>query len=123
MPTPGPGTSGPMRSSDAMTKPPVALPTLQRNAIGLLLNKRDFTPAEVATLDYHRLERAPRIGRKGIENIRAWLRQYGLDLTLPVVERESPKELHRIKRVSQAIDILTRNGFVVLQESREKGSR
>lgn len=104
------------------TPTPVALPTLQRNAISLLLNKRDFTPGEVATLDYHRLERAPRIGKKGINNIRNWLRQYGLDLTIPKQAVLNPKEKQRRRKLADAIEILTRNGFVIQHEARGEGA-
>jgi hypothetical protein len=61
---------------------PDPLPTMQQNALCLLLGRRNFSPAEVAQIDYRRLEKAPRIGRKGILVIRAWLNRHGFDLTL-----------------------------------------
>ena len=39
--------------------PCALLPTRQRNALRLLLDKRIFTPEEIAALDYHVVERAP----------------------------------------------------------------
>jgi len=99
---------------------PKSLPTLQRNAIGLLLGKRDFTPAEVAKLDYQQLERAPRIGKKGIGNIRNWLKQHGLDLDVPAAPVVTQREQQKERKLAQAIDVLTRNGFVIMHEARTK---
>lgn len=108
-------------SEGSASAAPRSLPTLQRNAIGLLLNKRDFTPAEVAKLDYQQLERAPRIGKKGIGNIRNWLRQYGLDLDVPAAPVVSQREKQNRRKLALAVEVLTRNGFVVMHESRGKG--
>lgn len=113
--------AGRMRCADGgLVVKPTTLPTLQRNGIGLLLGKRDFTPAEVAKLDYQQLERAPRIGKKGISNIRSWLNQYGLDLDVPAAPVTTQREKQKNRKVAQAIDVLTRNGFVILHESRDK---
>lgn len=121
MPVHGQETSGLRPCSEGGTGvAPRSLPTLQRNAIGLLLNKRDFTPAEVAKLDYQQLERAPRIGKKGIGNIRNWLRQYGLDLDVPAAPVVSQREKQNRRKLALAVEVLTRNGFVVMHESRGK---
>lgn len=122
MPVHGQETSGLRPCSEGgASVAPRSLPTLQRNAIGLLLNKRDFTPAEVAKLDYQQLERAPRIGKKGIGNIRNWLRQYGLDLEVPAAPVVSQREKQNRRKLALAVEVLTRNGFVVMHESRSKG--
>lgn len=87
------------------------LPTMQCNALRILLGKRDFAPDEVALLSYHTLEKAPRIGSKGIENIRCWLRQFDLDIAHLPVEARGASRSH--KRIERAIAVLTQNGFTV----------
>jgi len=85
----------------------------QRNALCLLFGRKDFTPEEVAKLDYAQVERQPKIGRKGIEEIRAWLQSYGYDLNnLPTGDKQpARKRLHL--RLKNAARLLTRNGYRV----------
>jgi hypothetical protein len=51
--------------------PVAVLPTRQKNALRLLLDKPVITPEEVATLDYRTIKRAPGIGKHSLSIIRA----------------------------------------------------
>lgn len=101
-----------------MNAPPVSpLPTMQCNALRIILGKREFEPQEVAQLDYQLLVRSPRIGRKGIVYIRDWLLQFGYDIANYPPPRPNPSRLRQEKQVSKAVGVLRRNGFVVEIES------
>ena len=89
------------------------LPTRQKNALRLLLAKPRISPEEVAALDYRILERAPGIGKKGMDIIRAWLNSYGHDVSgIPLVT-VSQRDVQRTKKVAQAIDYLRGYGYEV----------
>lgn len=89
------------------------LPTMQCNALRIILGKREFDPQEVAQLDYQLLVRSSRIGRKGIVYIRDWLRQFGYDIANYPPPRPSQSRLRKEKQVSKAVSVLRRNGFEV----------
>lgn len=92
---------------------PAALPTRQRNALRLLLDKPSFTPAEIAAINYRVLERAPGIGKNSLAIISAWLRSYGYELKgLPAVV-VNPREAQRLRKLERAIDYLHGNGYEV----------
>lgn len=93
------------------------LPTMQCNALRIILGKREFDPQEVAQIDYQLLSRSPRIGRKGIVYIREWLRQFGYDIANYPQPRSSEPSLRNRKQVSKAVSVLRRNGFDVQLES------
>ena len=88
------------------------LPTRQRNTLRLLLDKRIFTPEEIAALDYHVVERAPRIGKNGLAVIRSWLNSYGHELDSPPVATRSRKEQCQNK-IERAINYLRWHGYEV----------
>ena len=91
----------------------VVLPTRQRNALRLLLEKSEISPAEIAALDYRLLERAPGIGRSSITIIRAWLNSHGYELT----GQPKPPPSHRVdqrqRKLERAIVYLRWHGYEV----------
>lgn len=93
------------------------LPTMQCNALRILLGKREFDPQEVAQLDYQLLVRSSRIGRKGIVYIRDWLQQFGYDIANYPPPRPNLSRLRQEKQVSKAVGVLRRNGFEVQIET------
>ncbi len=88
-----------------------SLGTMQRNALSQYFGRKEFTPEEVAELDYCVVLHLPKIGDKGIALIRSWLRQYGLDLgNLPLQGNEYPH--HRLRtRLQQAEVLLRKHGY------------
>lgn len=98
---------------------PDKLPTRQRNALRILLEKSDFTPEDVAGLSYRRLLKSPGIGRKGMALIRDWLAESLLDLADLPAERQPAKNQAESKRLQNAIHILESHGYeVTLREYR-----
>lgn len=90
-----------------------ALPTRQKNALRLLLNKPSFTPEEVAAIDFRVLERAPGIGKNSLSIIAAWLKGYGYELKgLPSLTVK-PREAQRQRKLERAIDYLHWHGYEV----------
>lgn len=90
-----------------------ALSTLQRNAIAQFLNRRNFSPKDIAGYDYQVIASLPKIGKKGIVAIRAWLIAHGQDLkNIPPEQSESAQRRHREKLV-HAIKLLEKNGYRV----------
>lgn len=91
----------------------VVLPTRQKNALRLLLDKPDVSPAEVAALSYRALERAPGIGSHSIAIIGAWLHAYGYELA----GEPRPPPTHRVeqrqRKLERAIDYLRWHGYEV----------
>lgn len=96
---------------------PARLPTMQCNALRILLDKREFEPAEVARLDYQLLSRSPRIGRKGIVYIRNWLQQFGYDIANYPPPRPSGANVRKEKQLGKAVATLRRNGLDVELET------
>jgi hypothetical protein len=89
------------------------LPTRQKNALCLLLNKPNFSPEEVAALDYRTIERAPGVGKHSLAIIRAWLNSHGYDVKgLPTVGA-NPREVQRKRKLERAIDYLRWHGYEV----------
>jgi hypothetical protein len=104
-------------SPRASAAPPVAavLPMRQRNALRVLLNKSSISPQEIAALDVRVIERAPGIGRKGIELIDNWLRGHGYRLSgLPC---QQLNRLHiqqrKQRKIEEAIKLLRLCGYEV----------
>ena len=89
------------------------LPTRQRNALRWLLNKRVFTPEEIAALDYRVIERAPRIGKNSLAIIRAWLNHYGYELRSPPPIAAKSGKAQRQRKLESAIDYLRWHGYEV----------
>ena len=89
------------------------LGTLQRNALCRLFGRKDFTPREVANLDYAFVEQLPKIGKKGIEAIRSWLNAYGLDLNNPPMPQEKCLNKRLRLRLEHAQRLLVRHGYRV----------
>lgn len=86
---------------------------MQRNALCQLFERRDFTPEDVALLDYRCVKRLPKVGKKGIEAIRTWLAQYGYDLA-NVPERHDEHSEQRLRlRLDQAVRLLLKHGYRV----------
>lgn len=93
------------------------LPTMQCNALRIILGKREFDPQEVAQLDYQLLVRSSRIGRKGIVYIRDWLRQFGYDIANYPAPRPAKPNLRQEQQLSKAVSVLRRNGFELQLEA------
>ena len=103
-----PGDCKPASASDL-----AALPTRQKNALRLLLDKPSFTPEEVAAINYRILERAPGIGKNSLAIISAWLRRCGYELKGPPAVTVNPREVQRLRKLERAIDYLHGNGYEV----------
>ena len=89
------------------------LGALQRNALARLFGRQDFTPEEVARLDYAYVERLPKIGKKGVAAIRAWLAEHGYDLQhLPDVEATYARKRLQL-RLTHAARLLLKHGYHV----------
>lgn len=92
------------------------LPTLQRNALRKLFERPEFTPAEVASLGYRRLQQAEGIGQKGLRTIQAWLRDYGYEVE-PDPPGPSPRSGRLSRRQRQdlegALRVVQAHGYVV----------
>jgi hypothetical protein len=89
------------------------LPTRQKNALRLLLSKPVISAEEVARIDYRVLERAPGVGKKSIDIIRAWLHSQGYELNgLPQVSA-NPRLVQRKRKLERAIDYLRWHGYEV----------
>jgi hypothetical protein len=95
--------------ADAMSK----LPTLQRNALCKIFDRPGFTPEEVASLGYRRLQQAEGIGQKGLAEITTWLKSYGF--ALPPLEVEGlPRQRDRARKsIELAVRLLRTHGYVV----------
>lgn len=100
-------------TADSTKAPSAQLPTMQCNALRMILGKREVLPTEVAQLDYHLLVRAPRIGNKGIVYIRNWLQCFGLDIANYPPAKPRRAVARREQQVLKAVGILRRNGFEV----------
>ena len=87
------------------------LSTIQRNALCRFFGRKDFTPEEVAGLNYAQVERLSRIGRKGLDAIRAWLKTYGYDLGNPPAVDKSIIRNRLEHRLDKAAHLLTRHGY------------
>lgn len=92
---------------------PENLPTRQRNALRILLEKNEFSPEDVANLSYRRLLKSPGIGHKGMVVIRSWLAEHQLDLADLPGERADARKYVASKRLRQAIHILESHGYEV----------
>ena len=100
------------------------LPTLQRNALRKLFDRREFTPAEVAALGYRRLQQASGIGNKGLAAIAAWLRHHGFELRQPEPPPQPPMP-GGLKKSQRSLDLAVRllriHGYVVHETPRDSG--
>lgn len=92
----------------------VALSTLQRNALAQFLQRRDFSPRDIAGFDYDQIANLPKIGRKGIVAIRAWLNHYGLDLRNPPQNENDRASRRQQAKLEQAINLLKKHGYRIL---------
>lgn len=100
----------------------VSLTTRQVNVIRLLLERRDFSPEQVAALEYQALLRTPGIGRKSVQIIRCWLQQQGRDLRNSPVSEDDPGRTQRLaRRLDRAAALLRRHGYRVLPPAPEPG--
>ncbi|MDO6385423.1 hypothetical protein [Uliginosibacterium sp. 31-12] len=94
--------------------PEGVLNTRQINALRALLERRDFTPEDVALLDYHTLSRMPGIGGKSLNIIRGWLAANGLDLANSPDDYRSSLRFCRLQeRLVKARRLLEKNGYEV----------
>jgi hypothetical protein len=89
------------------------LPTRQMNALRLLLAKPIVSPEEVAIIDYRVLERAPGVGKKSIEIIRAWLNSQGYELSGVPKTEVNQRVIQRKRKLERAIDYLRWHGYEV----------
>ena len=94
------------------------LPTMQRNALRKVFDRRDFTPGEVAGLGHRRLERAEGIGRKGLATIIEWLRCQGYELDVDArgsQSRDLVTARRQVKKLEKAMRVLQTHGYTVLK--------
>jgi hypothetical protein len=91
----------------------VTLPTRQKNALRILLDKPNFTPEEIASIDYRTLERAPGVGKNSVAIIGAWLRSHGQELKGLPVAAVNQREVQRQRKLERAIDYLHWHGYEV----------
>jgi hypothetical protein len=119
-----PATSASEASGDGQSVSAVAsaaneLPTLQRNALRKIFDRHEFTPEEVATLGYRRLQQAEGIGNKGLAAITDWLGLHGFELKPPEFSGHPkpplPKRMRR--NIESAMRLLRTHGYVVQQET------
>ena len=99
------------------------LPTMQRNALGKVFDRSDFTPGEVARLGHRRIERAEGIGRKGLATIIEWLRCHGFELaddTLGSQSRTSANSPKEVKKVEKAMRVLQIHGYTILRSEQSE---
>ncbi|MBS1209407.1 MAG: hypothetical protein H6R19_1805 [Proteobacteria bacterium] len=90
------------------------LNTRQINALRLLLERREFTPEDVAALDYHLLARMPGIGGKSLNIIREWLASKGMDLlNSPEDYSKSLRSCRLEARLERARKLLEKHGYDV----------
>lgn len=100
-------------SDDCMPCAAPTLPTRQKNALRLLLDKPSFTAEEVAAIDYRVLERAPGVGKNSIAIISAWLQSQGYAIRgLPTVA-VNQRAAQRRRKLERAIDYLQWHGYEV----------
>jgi hypothetical protein len=112
--------SGPSSEADVIAATNVErdLPTFQRNVLRKYFRRANFSAEDVAEIDYQRLVRFPGVGAKGIQNIRAWLHTFALDLkNVPAPGDESARHERdphgKEQRIERAIALLRKQGFVV----------
>ncbi|MFZ4538432.1 hypothetical protein [Propionivibrio sp.] len=89
------------------------LPTRQKNALRLLLNKASFTPEEIAAIDFRVLMRAPGIGKNSITIIRTWLNSHGYEISTLPTTTVNQRSAQRIRKLERAIDYLRWHGYEV----------
>lgn len=99
------------------------LPTLQRNALCKIFDRPEFSPDEVATLGYRRLQQAEGIGQKGLTEIGNWLRAYGFELSAPDPDSQArhPASKKTRMNIESAVRLLRTHGYVVQPESEAPG--
>lgn len=100
----------------AITREQTGLSTLQKNALRQVFGRREFTAEDVARLDYRQVQRLPKIGKKGLEQICAWLQQQGYELSnppMPENEVGSGAALRLSQRLENAARLLQRHGYRV----------
>lgn len=90
---------------------PNLLGTMQRNALCRLFGRKEFTPEDVARLDYSEIERLPKIGKKGIQNIRSWLQSYGYDLNNLPADQSGFTQQRLQLRLKLAARLLSKYGY------------
>ncbi len=89
------------------------LPTRQRNALRLLLNKASISPQEIAALDIRVIERAPGIGRKSLDLINTWLESHGCALSGVPRLTLGNRQIQRQRKLEQAIELLRGSGYEI----------
>jgi hypothetical protein len=95
------------------------LPTLQRNALRKIFDRHEFSPEEVASLGYRRLQQAEGIGHKGLAAIAEWLHSHGFELKPPdvVANPMSPIPKRMRRNIESAVRLLRTHGYVVQQRT------
>ena len=83
------------------------------HALRSLLNKPEIQPEEIAALPYRTVARAPGVGQRSLEIIRAWLHRHGLELSdVPAAGAPKPGARRDCKLV-RTIDYLKAQGYKV----------
>ena len=91
----------------------MGLSTLQRNALAQFLQRRDFTPQDIAQFDYLQIARLPKIGRKSLDAIRKWLRGHGYDLRNTPESAMAAAHQRGEMRVDKAVKLLRKHGYEI----------
>lgn len=101
--------------NDLPCRPLDKLPTLQRNALRKLFDRAEFTPEEVASLGFRRIQHAEGIGLKGMATIQGWLKEYGIELQPEpgsVGHRSRPGSRAR-RSLEVALRVVQNHGYIV----------
>lgn len=91
----------------------IILPTRQKNALRLLLDKPNFSAEEVAAIDYRVLERASGIGKNSLAIIGAWLKSQGYEFRGRPAVVVNRRTVQRQRKLERAIDYLHGQGYEV----------
>lgn len=100
----------------------VKLTTRQINALRLLLERKEFSVADVAQLDYYTLIKTPGIGGKSIHIIREWLAGFGQDLyNCPAHYSQTLGQQRLQARLERAEKLLRKHGYDVYPPCEDVG--
>lgn len=98
---------------ESVSDPCLELPTRQKNILRNLLDQSSITPADVASLSYRVVERAPGVGKQSLEIICKWLQRYGFELSGTPDQVSKGRAARRRYKIDRAIDYLRAHGYEV----------
>jgi len=91
----------------------VELSRREQNVLRRLLGRADFRAREVAALGLAKLQSAPGLGVKGLDNVLAWLAAEGHCLSPPVARPSGAQEERMHRRLESARHLLEQWGWQV----------